>query len=257
MKKNFIFILLAVAIIAGAGIWYAGGKKNKSQSIPTPLTSAPTNPATPSPVAQVTYTCDGGKTINAAFYKGGATPVNPGEPPTPSGNVKIALSDGRNFDLPQTISADGGRYANSDESFVFWSKGDGAIVLENNVQGSYTGCVVRPKDTESQAITVISPNGGETWSKGQKVQISWKAGEETKSVNIRLSISGNEDSQNFNAAIVSDAPNTGDYEWTVQDLYAEILGIKALPASDKYLITVEDKDHNDIYDTSDAAFTIK
>ncbi len=66
--------------------------------------------------------------------------------PLPSGSVKIVLSDGRNFDLPQTISADGGRYANSDESFVFWSKGNGALVLENNVEKSYIGCVVLAKD---------------------------------------------------------------------------------------------------------------
>lgn len=66
-------------------------------------------------------------------------------PPIPSGSVKIILSDGRTFNLPQTISADGGRYANSDESFVFWSKGDGAMVLENNIEKNYMGCVVSVK----------------------------------------------------------------------------------------------------------------
>lgn len=205
------------------------------------------------PIAQVTYICNGGKTIEAVFYKGESKPVEPGQPPIPSGSVKIVLSDGRNFDLPQTISADGGRYANSDESFIFWSKGDGALMLENNVEKNYTGCFTQVKE----GIRVNSPNGGETWSKGQKVQISWSAAKEIKSVNIRLVISGNEDSQNFNAAIASDISNIGNYEWTVQDLYAEVLGIKALPASDKYLVTIEDKDHNNIYDTSDATFSIK
>jgi membrane-bound inhibitor of C-type lysozyme len=98
------------------------------------------------PIAQVTYICNEDKTIDAAFYKGQINPVEPGEMPIPSGSVKIVLSDGRSFDLPQTISADGSRYANTDESFVFWSKGNGALVLENNVEKSHIGCVVLTKD---------------------------------------------------------------------------------------------------------------
>jgi membrane-bound inhibitor of C-type lysozyme len=132
MKKNLIFIFLIVIILAGVGIWYANNKGKKSPS--------------PSPIAQVTYICNGDKTITAAFYRGEPKPVEPGEPPIPSGSVKIVLSDGRNFDLPQTISADGTRYANSDESFVFWSRGNGALVLENNVEKNYIGCVVLAKD---------------------------------------------------------------------------------------------------------------
>ena len=133
MKKNLIFIFLII-IFAGTGIWYADNKGNKNLFL------------SPSPIAQVAYICNGDKTIDAAFYKGEQKSVEPGEPPIPSGSVKIVLSDGRNFDLPQTISADGARYANSDESFIFWSKGNGALVLENNVEKSYIGCVILAKD---------------------------------------------------------------------------------------------------------------
>jgi len=132
MKKTIIFILLIVVIIAIALIWYLGRADNSS--VP------------PAPIAQVTYICNEDKTIEAAYYKGETIPVEPGEPPIPSGSVKIALSDGRNFDLPQTISADGARYANNDESFVFWSKGNGALVLEDNVEKSYIGCIILAKD---------------------------------------------------------------------------------------------------------------
>lgn len=97
-------------------------------------------------VYRFSYICNENKTIDAAFYKGETKQVEPGEPPIPSGSVKIALSDGRNFDLSQTISADGARYANSDESFIFWSKGNGALVLENNVEKSYIGCVILVKN---------------------------------------------------------------------------------------------------------------
>jgi membrane-bound inhibitor of C-type lysozyme len=95
-----------------------------------------------SPIAQATYLCDGGKTIQAAFYKGEEHAVEPGQPPVPSGSVKLVLSDGRSFDLAKTLSADGGRYANADESFVFWDKGDTALVLENGAEKDYKGCLI-------------------------------------------------------------------------------------------------------------------
>jgi hypothetical protein len=110
---------------------------------------------------------------------------------------------------------------------------------------------------EIQGIKVLSPNGGETWEKGKKVKISWDSEKAVKSVNIRLYIAGDGEGQTFNAAIISDTPNTGKYEWTVQEIYAEVWGVKDLPASDKYLVTVEDSDRNNIYDTSDAVFSIK
>lgn len=93
------------------------------------------------PIADVTYVCDGGKTMHVLYYQGTTTPpASPGMPPTPGGSVTVTLSDGRTMTLPQTISADGARYANADESFIFWSKGDGAFVMEGNAT-TYANCV--------------------------------------------------------------------------------------------------------------------
>ena len=92
-------------------------------------------------IAQVVYNCNDNKTIDATFYNGKSRSVNPGEPPVPSGSVGIILSDGRSFNLPQTISADGGRYASNDESFIFWSKGAGAFIEENN-KTTFENCKV-------------------------------------------------------------------------------------------------------------------
>lgn len=95
------------------------------------------------PIAVVSYSCKDSKTIDAEYYKGTPPPVVPGQPPIPGGSIHLKLSDGRAMTLPQTTSADGSRYANKDESFIFWDKGDNALVLENNEQKSFVECVLK------------------------------------------------------------------------------------------------------------------
>lgn len=110
--------------------------------------------------------------------------------------------------------------------------------------------------TTKSSISVVSPNGGESWTKGDNVKISWKAGEDIKFVNIRLNVLGNPDGQNFSATVASRVLNSGSYDWTVQDLYAEVLGVTGLPESNKYSISIEDSDNNSVHDSSDATFSI-
>src|SRR5262245_30436395 len=80
------------------------------------------------PTAKAKFACHGGKTIMAGFY--------------PS-SVKLKLSDGRSLTVPQAMSGSGARYANADESFVFWNKGDTAFITEGNPEKqTYADCVV-------------------------------------------------------------------------------------------------------------------
>jgi len=74
-----------------------------------------------------TFKCAGKKTISAEFDR------------APADQVKLKLSDGRDLTLPHAISADGARYANADESVVFWNKGDTAFLTENGKE-TYSGC---------------------------------------------------------------------------------------------------------------------
>jgi membrane-bound inhibitor of C-type lysozyme len=76
------------------------------------------------------FACDGGKKIQAVFMAG-AKPA-----------VKLTLSDGRQLTLPQALSASGARYANADESVVFWNKGRTAFLEEAGHQ-TYSGCEQR------------------------------------------------------------------------------------------------------------------
>jgi membrane-bound inhibitor of C-type lysozyme len=66
------------------------------------------------PVATAMFKCKDGNTIDATFY---------------ASSVDLKLSDGRS-ESPQAMSASGARYANKDETFVFWNKGDTAFVTE-------------------------------------------------------------------------------------------------------------------------------
>lgn len=79
------------------------------------------------PISTVTFTCKDGKSIEAAFY---------------SEKVDLKLSDGRTMTLPQTMSGSGIRYANADETLVFWSKGNTAFITEGkDATPTFTDCV--------------------------------------------------------------------------------------------------------------------
>lgn len=144
MKNNLLLALLAAAII-GAGLWYVVNNSqppaNNQRQTQQQVQTQNQEPAE-KPIATAIYNCDGNKTITAAFYKGENIPVEPGQPPAPTGKVKLVFDDGKTTELAQTISADGGRYANADESFIFWDKGGTALVLENGVEANYKNCKI-------------------------------------------------------------------------------------------------------------------
>ena len=76
------------------------------------------------------FTCDAGNTVAAVFHNGTQS------------SVKLTLSDGRELTLPQTLSGSGARYANDNESVVFWNKGDTAFIEENG-KTTYSGCIAK------------------------------------------------------------------------------------------------------------------
>jgi len=165
MNKKIGLGLIAVFLILLfiGGIWFLNKKSSSS-------------PSSVSLIAEVNYLCESNKTIKAAFYKGESKPVRLGEMPIPSGRVKLVLSDGRTFDLVQTLSADGGRYANKDESFVFWSKGNGVIILENNEEKDYKGCIIVSPDLGGLPNVYLNSKLGFTlrYPEGYSVDSSYK-----------------------------------------------------------------------------------
>lgn len=98
----------------------------------------------------VKYLCSEGKTLIATYYDGPSSTA-PNGMPIPGGAVDLTLTDGTLMTLPHAVSADGARYANKGESFVFWSKGNTAFVQEGASQKqTYSNCVAESQRSADQ-----------------------------------------------------------------------------------------------------------
>ena len=146
-KFTKIIEILCIIIVAGAVIFLVLHYRKAPE-------------ATEQPIATALYSCNGNKIITAEYYQGDSPKAVEGQPPVPTGSVKLAFGD-KNMTLAQTISADGARYANTDESFVFWSKGNGAMVLEIGEEKNYKGCIIVSDD---YALPQIYSNGARGFS---------------------------------------------------------------------------------------------
>lgn len=102
-------------------------------------------PKTPSQGTQnpqaivASFICSGDKSIVAGFAEG---------------KVAVQLSDGRALLLLQTQAASGARFANEDESVIFWNKGNTAFVTEGKdaaAKETYSGCIVAAQAPEGWA----------------------------------------------------------------------------------------------------------
>ena len=94
-------------------------------------------------VSTVRYDCAQGRTLTAEYFTGPSS-IAPSGAPIPGGHVVLTLADGKKLTLPQTLSGSGIRYANPDDTFVFWSKGDTAFVEEGaNRTVTYAECVAK------------------------------------------------------------------------------------------------------------------
>jgi len=97
-------------------------------------------------------------------------------------------------------------------------------------------------------ITVISPNGGESWQQGSTYDITWSYTADAGAyVKIELYKRGS-----FHSTITSSTPNTGSssfesYPWRVPT---------DLEIADDYMVKITSTSNSDFYDYSDAWFSI-
>ena len=134
--KNIIIlfgaIILILALSAGGFFLFNNLRNNSAdteQANSDEQTTEVSQEPTRTPSTEAIYTCADDKTIQAAFYKEGEFP-----------SATVNLSDGTSALLYQVESASGARYANSDESMVFWNQGNESFVEEAG-EKTYINCV--------------------------------------------------------------------------------------------------------------------
>lgn len=110
-------------------------------------------------LATATYSCSDQKSLTASYYEDEAVIQNDSSiPPVPGGTVVLVLDDGRSLVLPQTLSASGIRYANEDESIIFWSVGSTAFITESDIK-TYNNCVSVKEDSGDLPNIYSADNG--------------------------------------------------------------------------------------------------
>ncbi len=152
--RNTALVLVIIIILAGVFVW-----EYRDSSWLAPLLGTSTAPASQQQVAKQSYACDAGKTITATYYQGAAAtaPASSSTPPVPNGSVALVLSDSRSMTLPQTISGSGIRYANADESVVFWSKGNTAFITEGaNQSQTFVNCIATSNIEGQESWTTLA-----------------------------------------------------------------------------------------------------
>jgi hypothetical protein len=95
--------------------------------------------------------------------------------------------------------------------------------------------------SSAQTITLCRPNGGESWTAGEKHPIHWNWTGSISLVNIEYSTDGG---STWNV-ILTDATNDGNAMWTVPYMPSTTCCVKVTSAANP-----------NVYDTSDASFTI-
>jgi membrane-bound inhibitor of C-type lysozyme len=135
-SKIFAIILFIAVFFSGFYFGNEFGQLNLKQGMVSDQTTgdppSPTGSLLPRDtniINDVIFVCPNNKSIHAVFRS--------------NRTVDLELSDGRAMSLPQAISASGARYANQDESFVFWNKGDTAFVVEQG-KTTFEGCSISP-----------------------------------------------------------------------------------------------------------------
>jgi hypothetical protein len=97
--------------------------------------------------------------------------------------------------------------------------------------------------TSQSSLRVISPNGGETFSRGSVLNVRWEPGNATSSMVLLELRKANSPYVMIN----SGAPNTGSYSWTIPSTFA---------VGNDYKIRITDWNNRNIFDESDGSFSI-
>ncbi len=162
-------------------------------------------------------------------------------------SIYYSVNGGDSYDLISSGETNDGVYpwtvpgALTDSGLVRIVAYDGLENSAEDVSDSFFSIA----DTTRPAVTVLTPNGGETWYVGNAEDITWTASDANgiDSVSIYYSVNAGGDY----SLIASQEPNDGVYPWTIPDT----------PTTDALVkVVAYDPSLNEGEDVSDAVFTI-
>jgi surfactin synthase thioesterase subunit len=94
---------------------------------------------------------------------------------------------------------------------------------------------------EGNQVTVTSPNGGENWLNSEEQMITWT---DNLTGNVEIQLFKNDV---FHSSIVTSTPSDGGYTWNIP---------VSTPSASDYTVKIISVDNGNIFDLSDANFTI-
>ncbi|MDR3547147.1 MAG: MliC family protein [Candidatus Pacebacteria bacterium] len=154
MKRSVLWTVVAVVVIVvGVALFFMFGYGSAGNP----------NGSAASSSTIVTYLCDNQRIIAAQFG---------------SSSVTMALSDGRSFQMPQTMSGSGIRYeqgSGTAQDVTFVNEGDNAYLMENG-STTYDNCVVNATPTGTNGSSSSFTDQGKTFSFGYPTQFSVSGG---------------------------------------------------------------------------------
>jgi len=163
--------------------------------------------------------------------------------------IDISTNYSVNWTIPDNISP--GSYTISAVALINAPSLKGKVYKISDVSDAPFSIVV----AGTFPITVLSPNGGETWQIGTTQTIRWTtAGSISKNALVDIYLVDDTCSHDEKCMVViyitRGAPNTGSFNWTVGNYPGGTVGVG------QYKIRVASADNNSIFGSSDALFSI-
>jgi membrane-bound inhibitor of C-type lysozyme len=123
-NKKMVWMGLGGVLVIVGLFWFANFLKE--ERVPEGALKTPQNEQVASEEARrTTYVCENNFSVDVVF----------------TGNLALlTLPDGKELSLTQTVAASGVRFANQDESFIFWTKGPSASIQEGATV-TYNDCI--------------------------------------------------------------------------------------------------------------------
>lgn len=115
----------------------------------------------------------------------------------------------------------------------------------NGCWGAFSAVRTFTPQEAPASLSLISPNGGETWQFGQPVSITWSSSGSIANLAIHLYRQGSQGQMVY--SIAAGAPNTGSFDWNVP---------ATLTSANDYYIGISDASDGNPWDFSNGPFSI-